>query len=731
MRKFFAYAKMDIMNTAEKNLDHNGLKFSREQGFFDKSLAVKLLIGIIFVLSIFLILHFRDVRVEMFEFNSVAPKYLVAQTDFSFYDEEGTIIRKQEAVENIGKIYRICDTQVHSRRTHLEHSLVKDENWRKELEKVSLDTMYQAIAELEKTMLSLRFTDPRTLQKLKKVDIPTSSYILFTPPKPQQQVLFPLPIWSKIRQIAFPNGQFATKQIDFLIKQWEREPFELVEDIPAETALRKALKSRVKDKFTKVTAGSRIIDQGETVTSRHVAMLQAMKHALNEQRNVWSVPTLIGSAILSLIIGGISAAYIYVNYPEIMAANRKLFLIVTVAILTLGIAKLTEFFFLTSKGNLIEIIRYPLFVPFSAILLCSLLNPAIATFTSALLSILLMMTLAFDRQGFLILNLTAALIAILSARTLRQRKEIFIVCAKAWLVCIAVILSLNLYQNTIGQGIIIDILSSGAFMLLTAVVVVGLYPLLESGFRMMTDVTLMEYMDPNHDLLRRLSIEAAGTYQHSVVVGNLAEAAALAIGANGLFCRVATLYHDVGKMATPQYFTENQHGGMNIHQLLTPQESAQVIIAHVPEGVALARKAGLPEPFIDIIKEHHGTTLVYYFYRKELEKKGEDRTLVNESLFRYCGPTPRSKESLIIMLADSLEAASRSLEQVTKETLTDLTNRIAKEKAEDGQFDHSLLTLEELAIVKATLVKTLAAYGHARVKYPKRQLGEETLKDDI
>src|SRR5690606_29967065 len=126
-------------------------------------------------------------------------------------------------------------------------------------------------------------------------------------------------------------------------------------------------------------------------------------------------------------------------------------------------------------------------------------------------------------------------------------------------------------------------------------------------------------------------------------VGNLAEAAALAIGANGLFCRVSTLYHDVGKMATPQYFTENQHGGMNIHQLLTPQESAQVIIAHVAEGVAMARKAGLPEQFIDIIKEHHGTTLVYYFYRKEIEKHGGDASQVDEKDFRYSGPKPRSK----------------------------------------------------------------------------------------
>jgi putative nucleotidyltransferase with HDIG domain len=234
----------------------------------------------------------------------------------------------------------------------------------------------------------------------------------------------------------------------------------------------------------------------------------------------------------------------------------------------------------------------------------------------------------------------------------------------------------------------------------------------------MTDVSLIEYMDPNNDLLRRLTIEAPGTYQHSVVVGNLAEAAAVAIGANGLFCRVATLYHDVGKIETSQYFTENQLGEVNIHQLLTPGESAQAIMAHVIEGVALAREAGLPEPIIDIIKEHHGTSLVYYFYHKQLEKMGGDKSKVNEREFRYAGPKPRSKESGIIMIADSFEAASRSLDKINEETLTVLIDRIVGEKIDDGQFNQCFLTFQDLSNVKRVLIKTLLAAGHSRIKYP-------------
>jgi putative nucleotidyltransferase with HDIG domain len=247
----------------------------------------------------------------------------------------------------------------------------------------------------------------------------------------------------------------------------------------------------------------------------------------------------------------------------------------------------------------------------------------------------------------------------------------------------------------------------------------------------MTDVTLSEYMDPNNDLLRRLTIEAPGTYQHSIVVGNIAETAALSIGANGLFCRVATLYHDIGKMITPQYFTENQQGGVDVHQLLTPQESAEVIIAHVSEGVALARKAGLPEQFIDIIKEHHGTSLVYFFYRKQLEKVGGDKSKVNEADFRYAGPKPRSKEAAIIMIADTLEAASRSLDKINEESLTELASRLVREKIDDGQFTNCLLTLEELSLVTASLVKTLVAFGHSRIKYPSREQRKENAVETL
>lgn len=702
--------------------NYNELKFSREQGFFDKNIGIRLLIGSFFVLCFFALLHFREVRVEVLELNSIAPSYIVAQVDFDFFDEEATIILKQESVRDIGKIFEISEKGVRQRRIEFENFLIFNQDWRKYVENSTFEEMYNGVDAIEKILLQLRFIDPRTLQKMRDVGIPVANYLLYTPTDTSEEVVLPQTIWEYVKHAVFPDQASSSAAINFIISFFQGKTWLLEEDIPAQRLLRRKVQSNVQDKYTHISAGSRIIDQGEKVTARHIAMLQAMKKALSDQRNLWHPLTLLGSLLLTILLTIICYAYFHLNHPQILYSNRKLFLLVTVVILCFGLSKATEFFLLSTKSNLIEIVRYPLFVPFAAILLCSLMNTSVATFASFFLTIIFAIALAFDRQGFMLMNFAAAIVAVLSTRILKRRKEIFIVCGKAWLCCVGIIFSIHLYQSNLWTwALLTDVFSAAIFLLLTAVLVVGLLPLLESSFKIMTDVTLMEYMDPNNDLLRRLSIEAPGTYQHSVVVGNLAEAAASSIGANALFCRVSTLYHDVGKMATPQYFTENQQGGVNIHQLLTPIESAQVIMAHVSEGVAYGRKASLPEQFIDIIKEHHGTTLVYYFYRKQLEKVGGDKSLVEEREFRYSGPKPRSKESAIIMIADSLEAASRSLEKINEDTLNELATRLIRDKADDGQFDECLLTFEELAIVKSTLVKTLFAYGHSRIKYPTKE----------
>ena len=400
---------------------------------------------------------------------------------------------------------------------------------------------------------------------------------------------------------------------------------------------------------------------------------------------------------------------------------QKMVLLVAIIVMSLILAKCSELLLLNESKNLIEMTRLPLLVPFAALLICVLIGSEVAIVASLFLLLIFGVTLAIDYVPFLLTNFFAAFVTILFARKLHKRKEVFAVCGKVWASLIPLTIALNLMDNRLKNfSFATDLLSCFIFLAITAILVIGLLPILESLFHVMTDMTLMEYMDPDHELLRRLSLEAPGTYQHCLVVGNIAEAAARSIGANGLFCRVSTLYHDIGKLFNPHYFTENQLGGFNIHQLLTPAESTHVIIAHVPEGEALARKYHLPQSFIDIIREHHGTTMVYYFYCKLVEQMGGDATKVNKKLFRYPGPKPRSKESAIIMIADTVEAASRSMDEVTEESIADIVDKLVAEKAEDGQFDECQLTFEELGQVKRSIVKALMVTRHLRIKYPER-----------
>jgi putative nucleotidyltransferase with HDIG domain len=241
--------------------------------------------------------------------------------------------------------------------------------------------------------------------------------------------------------------------------------------------------------------------------------------------------------------------------------------------------------------------------------------------------------------------------------------------------------------------------------------------LLERPFGVTTHLTLLELSDPNKPLLKRLAMEAPGTYAHSIIVGNLAEAASEAIGADALFARVASYYHDIGKMIRPQFFVENQQRE-NVHNRMTPSLSRLVVTSHVKDGVELAEQFHLPAPVIDIIKEHHGTCLIKYFYHQATLASGEEAGPALEYQFRYDGPRPRTKESGIIMVADAAEAASRTLEKPTPGRLRELVERIVRDRLADGQFDDCELTFKDLEKIMASVTRSLTGMLHGRIDYP-------------
>jgi putative nucleotidyltransferase with HDIG domain len=290
---------------------------------------------------------------------------------------------------------------------------------------------------------------------------------------------------------------------------------------------------------------------------------------------------------------------------------------------------------------------------------------------------------------------------------------------------------------TIGNGIV------------TATIVGGFVPLLEHMFQITTDISWLEASDLNHPLLRQMTIEAPGTYHHSLVVANLAESAAEAIGANATLCRVCSYFHDIGKLVKPEYFTENMNFERNPHDDLAPTMSALIILAHVKEGVNLAIKHKLNHRIIDIIQEHHGTSLVAYFYQRALQQQKEARAggkimnireedipEVEEETFRYSGPKPQTKESAIVSLADIVESASRSLEKPTPQKIEQLVAELIEERVADGQLDECDLTLGELKIITERFRFTLMTMLHTRIAYPKpeskfAESDEEKLRPDV
>lgn len=695
---------------------------SLKERFIENDFGFRLLIGVIFTLCLASFLHFREIHVEVLELNSLANKYVVAQVDFEYLDPEETIILKHEAITDVGKIYRIDEREIRTARLELEKQLISEDYKWPEGTTSNVETAY-AIADLyEEAMLKGRFTDFKTLQKLREYNFSSKYYQVFSPSSVDDPIAIPKDYFRLFNKLVLNSNQSDAQLVDFVSQFFQKRKWLFSIDNPSQSQLIKKIQRKVPEKFTRVKAGTRIIDQGERVMPRHILMLQAMKKALGENRKILEPLTVLSSLLMATIITLLSAAYLYYNQKDIINSLQKLSLLVTIVILTLVLAKITELVLISNTSRFFDLIRYPILIPFSTILVCTLLNSRIALYTSAFLSIILAVSLAVDHSKFLMINLVTALVVIISTRQMRKRKEIFGVCFKAYLSAIPVLFAFSFSEGSFWSfSLATDLLSALLFILLTAILVVGLLPLLESIFRIMTDMSLMEYMDPNNELLRRLMIEAPGTYQHCLVLGNIAEAAARAINANGLFCRVATLYHDIGKMNNPHFFTENQQAGVNIHQLLTPLESSQVIISHVTDGEMLAKKYRLPQSFIDVIKEHHGTTLVYYFYCKEVELKRGDVEQVNEMAFRYPGPKPHSKESAIIMISDSVEAASRSLDEVNEQVLIKLINRIVADREEDGQLDQCQLTFEELGIVKKTLVKTMMITHHVRIKYPKKK----------
>ena len=279
----------------------------------------------------------------------------------------------------------------------------------------------------------------------------------------------------------------------------------------------------------------------------------------------------------------------------------------------------------------------------------------------------------------------------------------------------------------VAGGIPSDILFLAVNGAAVSIVVLGGLPVFEYLFRAVTNISLLELADFNHPLMQRMIMEAPGTYHHSLVVGNLSEAACRAVGANSLLARIGAYYHDVGKLSKPEYFSENQDIDGSKHDDLSPAMSKIVIMNHVKEGVEVAKKYKLNPALVDFIQQHHGNSLVYYFYRRALETIEEDQG-VREEGFRYQGPKPDTKETAVVLLADSVEAATRALKETSSEKIKETVHKVINNKFIDGQLDECELTLKDLEKISAIFIRILGGIYHGRIKYPEEAISEDSHK---
>ena len=354
----------------------------------------------------------------------------------------------------------------------------------------------------------------------------------------------------------------------------------------------------------------------------------------------------------------------------------------------------------------------------TAMVLTIAYNPPFALFLSVCLSILVALAQGTDLTPLVVYlgGLGAAVLALRQVRTRTRPVEVGVLAGVGFAVMTAAVEVLT-GQTT--RFVLVDASRNLVGGVLAGCILTGCLPLVERAFGVVTDVSLLELADSSHPLLQELIRRAPGTYTHSMTVATLAEAAAEAVGANPLLTRVGCYYHDVGKMLKPHYFVENQSGA-NAHDQLGPTLSTLIIIGHVKDGVALAEQYGLPRPIVDFVRQHHGTTLVEYFFREAVRLHGGGDAAADglEPAFRYPGPKPQTREACILMMADAAESASRALQVPTPSALKKLVHDLSMRRLLDGQFDDSGLTLSELRTIEDAICKSLIAVYHARVRYP-------------
>lgn len=486
----------------------------------------------------------------------------------------------------------------------------------------------------------------------------------------------------------------------------------------AETTRREidAITEDISDTRGIIQAGERIILEGEIVDNKKYQLLESLKASYEKERgkgiNSYMVP--IGKALLVLVFMLLLFTFLYIYRYDILNQFSKLsfLLLFLVAIV-----------FITNFINTFPSLHIYL-MPFAIfpIIVRTFFDSRTAIFTLIIATILIGFY-APNNYEFVLVQVTAGIVAVFSLNKMHRRAHLIMAAIWVFLTYAIVFSALEIIYEGTFRSYNYEMLQ---WFALSSVLILLVYPLVfifEKIFGFVSDVTLIELSDTNQPVLRKLAEEAPGTFQHSMQIANLSEEIILKIGGNPFLVRAGALYHDIGKVATPGFFIENQAVGINPHDKINYKQSAEIIIEHVKNGVKMARKYKLPEALIEFIATHHGTTKAKYFYLKHQEENQDKK--IQDKGFIYPGPLPVSKEATVVMIVDGIEAASRAMKEKTRKNIEELVENMVEQKINDKQLEESELTFRDIKIIKETLLNKLMNIYHVRIEYPKEKKENE------
>lgn len=710
-----------------KSRDKISGKNMQKKKLTDKNIIQKISIFLILLTAITLVLsiNFFPDKILLKE-GQIGSKDVLSPGDFEFVDLEATQNLREKAAKSIKEVYDLNLANIENVEKQIDSLFFEIKEYKEKIDESSKDANGN-IMESDKTLTGVALHE--TAKEINEnLGLYISEQIIVECLQFDNLTLEKIRVDSKSSLRKIMEQGIKEDDLENAKKQLIREIVEIsidhydaliASDIATSLLLpslflneedtekrRQEAITSVDDVIRTIQKGQIIIRKGEVVTSEDIAILNALG-LKNPKINFSNIIGIIMITAICLLV-----VFLYLNYfyPDIYENINKLLLLGIISIFVVLLAKISS----QVSGYLMPIASASMLVAIS-------FSPNIAILLTVILSLLI----GFIPGGglnYVLVSVISGIIAIYSIRKATQRSSL----TRAGLIIAGVniinISALGLIDNEgyylILQNNLWGVLSGFLAVILT----IGILPFLESYFDITTSFKLMELSNPNQPLLKKMILEAPGTYHHSIVVGNLSETAAEEIEGNGLLARVGAIYHDIGKIKRPYFFTENQEVYKNIHDEMEPSLSALVIASHVKEGLELAKKNKLPKDIIDIIAQHHGTGLITYFFHRALKENGSNVDKVAEENYRYSGPKPQTKEAGIILLADSLEAATRSLTNPTATRIKTLVKEIIQKNLENGQLEECDLTLKDLDKIGDSFSRILTGMFHSRVEYPDENL---------